>query len=102
MPPNFKPDGYSSVSPYFVVKDPQGLIDLLIHVFDAEPLREFNRPAGSIMHAEVRVDDSVLMLGGSTDEYKPEPQMVQVYVRDVDAVYQRVVRNTEKLKILIL
>ncbi|MCB0640524.1 MAG: hypothetical protein KDC44_02755 [Phaeodactylibacter sp.] len=36
MQSNFKPDGYASVSPYFVVKDPQGLKDLLETVFKAE------------------------------------------------------------------
>ena len=91
MENNFKPDDYNSVSPYFVVADAQGLIDLLQKIFDAEPLRKYNRPDGTIMHAEVRIDDSVIMLGSASDEYSPNQLLVHVYVKDVDAVFRRVV-----------
>ncbi len=61
MSQNFKPSGYNSVSPYLVVKDAQEMMDLLTSVFDAKELRRYDLPDGSIMHAEVQLDDSVII-----------------------------------------
>lgn len=41
------------------------------------------------MHAEIRVDDSVVMLGDASEEFPPIPSIVHVYVNDVDVVYAR-------------
>ncbi|WP_422082118.1 hypothetical protein [Ulvibacterium sp.] len=48
MTTDFKPDGYNSVSTYFIIKDPQRLIDLLKTVFDGELLRCFKDYGGSV------------------------------------------------------
>lgn len=89
MTNQFKPDGYSSLSPYLVVDDPQRVIDFLAATFDGTELRRFEGPDGSVVHAEVRIDDSVVMLGGSSDDYPAFASMVHVYVHDVDAAYER-------------
>ncbi|MCA9869364.1 MAG: VOC family protein, partial [Anaerolineae bacterium] len=49
----------------------------------------FPRPDGKLMHAEVRIDDTVVMLADSVEGWPPVPSYVHVYVADVDAVYQR-------------
>ena len=41
------------------------------------------------MHAEVRIDDTVVMLGDGADGWPPVPSHVHVYVPDVDATYTR-------------
>jgi PhnB protein len=41
------------------------------------------------MHAEVRIDDTVVMLADGGGDWPPVPSYVHVYVRDVDATYQR-------------
>jgi uncharacterized glyoxalase superfamily protein PhnB len=87
----YKPDRYSDVSPYLIVGPVQATLDFLMATFDAEPLRRFERDDGSIMHAEVRVGDSVIMIGGATDEAPPIEAHVHVYVDDADAVYSRAV-----------
>ncbi|NNE76864.1 MAG: hypothetical protein HKN31_07300 [Pricia sp.] len=71
MERKFKPKGYNSVSPYFVVDGAKKLIDLLVKIFDAEELRKYEMPDGTIMHAEIKIDDSVLMFGNSSDQYPP-------------------------------
>lgn len=83
------PDGYSTVSPYLLVEDVAALIDFLQQSFEAEEIRRMRRPDGSIQHAEVRIGDSVVMMGESTDEFAPMPAMLHVYVDAVDAVYER-------------
>lgn len=85
----WKPEGYSSVSPYLVVSDAKAALAFLKTVFGAEPLRTYMRPDGSFMHAEVRIDDTVVMLADGTEGWPPVPAHVHVYVADVDAVYHR-------------
>lgn len=85
----FKPDGYNSVSPYFIVNGAQRFIDLLKAVFDAKELRRYDNPDGTIMHAEIRIDDSVIMLGDASEKYPAVPIVMHVYVPDVDAVYNK-------------
>lgn len=41
------------------------------------------------MHAEVRIDDTVVMIADGVDGWPPVPSHVHVYVRDVDATYRR-------------
>lgn len=89
MSDQFKPEGYSSVSPYLVVEDAQCIIDFLDDVFDGTELRRYDRPDGSIMHVEVRLDDTVVMLGEGGDDFETVSSMVHVYVPDVDTAYQR-------------
>ena len=91
-PANWKPRGYSTASPYFVVAGAQQVIDFAKAVFDAEELRRYDLPDGSVMHAEFRIDDSVLMVGDAGPEFPPFQQLIHVYVPDVDATYQRALR----------
>lgn len=89
MTKEFKPTGYTSVSPYFIVEDAHSFIDLLAEIFDAKLLRKYDRPDGSIMHAEVQIDDSVIMLGNSSEEYPANTLIMHVYVPDVDHTLQK-------------
>src|SRR4051812_45164581 len=89
MSPRTRPEGYNSVSPYLVTNGAQQVIDFLHAVFAAEPLRRFSRADGSVMHAEVRIEDTVVMLAEASDEWPASPAMLHVYVDDVDAVWAR-------------
>lgn len=88
---DWKPTSYSSVSPYLVVAGAQGVIDFLKATFDAKELRRYDLPDGSIMHAEVRIDDTVIMLGDGREAFPPFPSLIHVYVNDVDRVYARAI-----------
>lgn len=91
MKKEFKPAGYSSVSPYFIVNGAQKLIDLLKEIFDAKELRRYDRPGGTIMHAEIQIDDSVIMLGDSSDKFPPVPLVLHVYVPNVDETFDKAI-----------
>ena len=84
-----KPEGYSTVSPYLIVDGAQRVIDFLVRAFDAEPMRRFEDEHGRLMHAEVRIEDTVVMLGDSAPEWPPQPAHLHLYVRDADASYRR-------------
>lgn len=85
----FKPTNYTSVSPYLIVDGARGTIDFLKQVFDAEELRTFAADNGGLMHAELRIDDSVVMLADKAPDWPPNPSSVHIYVRDVDETYRR-------------
>ena len=87
----YKPKGYNSVSPYFVVNGAQKLIDLLKKVFDAEELRRYDLPNGKIMHAEIRIDDSVIMMGDSSEKYPPNNLLLHIYVPDVHLTIKKAI-----------
>lgn len=91
MSNTFKPEGYNSVSPYFIVKDAERFITLIQNIFDAEATRRFDNPDGSIMHAEMKIDDSVIMLSEATARYPQQPIIMHVYVPDVDATFKKAI-----------
>jgi PhnB protein len=91
MDTSYKPAGYTSVAPYLVVDGAAGTIQFLEKVFGAEHLRSFPGPAGKLMHAEVRIDDTVVMLADGGHSSPPIPAHVHVYVPDVDAIYRRAI-----------
>jgi PhnB protein len=84
-----KPEGYSSVSSYLVTEGAQRVIDFLKKTFGATELRRYDKPDGSIMHAEVRIDDTVVMIGDAGGQWPAFPSWLHVYVEDVDATYRR-------------
>ena len=87
------PDGYHSVTPYLVVQGVATLLDFLKQAFDAQEVHPpMTRPDGSIMHAEVRIGDSVVMMGEAMGECTPMPGTIYLYVNDADAVYQRALK----------
>ncbi len=86
-----KPQGYTTVSPYLIVDGAAATIDFLTRVFGAVELRRIPGAEGGIMHAEVRIDDSVIMLTDGVAGWPPVPSNVHVYVPDVDATYRRAI-----------
>lgn len=85
-----KPAGYNSVSPYLVTTDAAATIEFLKRTFGATELRKYRGDAGKLMHAEVRIDDSVVMLAdGAPPEWPAIPAHVHVYVPDVDATFRK-------------
>jgi PhnB protein len=90
---SFKPQNYNSLSPYLIVDDAQRLIDLLKIVFNAIELRRFNRENGKIAHAELKLDDSVIMISNSTELYLANKTMLHMYVPDVYKTFDLAIQN---------
>ncbi len=85
----YKPSGYPSVAPYLIVDGAAATIDFLIGALDAVAIRQFAAPDGRIMHAEVRIDDTVVMVADSAPGWPAMAAHVHVYVKDVDTTYRR-------------
>jgi uncharacterized glyoxalase superfamily protein PhnB len=84
-----KPADYSTVSPYLIVSGASATIDFLSRVFGGTELRRFPAENGGVMHAEVRIGDSVIMLGDAAEGWPAVGAHVHVYVPDVDETYRR-------------
>lgn len=85
------PEGFHSVTPYLVVHDVPKLIDFVRQAFGAAEVHRTATPDGKVMHAEVQIGDSRVMMGEARD-MPPIPAMLYLYVEDVDAVYDRAIR----------
>jgi PhnB protein len=81
------PDGYTTVSPYLIVTDAPAQQRFLRDVLGAELVRSMPREDGSVMHSELRIGDSLVMLADAMEGWPASPAHLHVYVDDVDAVY---------------
>lgn len=91
MSESWKPSAYTSVAPYLVSRNAQKVIDFLKETFSATELRRYDRPDGTIMHAEVRIDDTVVMIADGAPNWAPVPCHLHVYVRNVNATYKKAI-----------
>ena len=85
------PKGYHTVTPSLVVKGAAKLIDFIKAAFGGEEIMRMPAPSGEIMHAEVRIGDSVVMLNDAMQQ-PPTTSSLFLYVPDVDALYKRAVK----------
>ena len=85
-------EGYNAVTPYLTVQRAAELLDFVKAAFGATEIFRGTGSAGGL-HAEVRIGNSVVMMGGSPGMSFPEkPGVLHLYVSDVDAVYQQALR----------
>ena len=89
MSVKYKPDSYHSVTPYLVVREVTKLMDFLARTFGAAVVERMALPDGTILHAEMSIGDSRVMMGEARGEMKPMPATLYVYVPDVDATYAK-------------
>ena len=86
------PEGYHAVTPYLVVEGAEKLIDFMKQAFGAKETERMSMPDGSIGHAEVWINDSVIMLGDARgDTWKAMPSSIYLYVTDCDTVYKQAI-----------
>lgn len=86
---SWKPAGYTSASPYLIVRDAEATLRFLEAVFSATRLRVHHRKDGAgIEHAEARIDDTVIMMGEMPDAGEAH---VHVYVADAEATFAKAV-----------
>ena len=90
MTAHYAPPGHNTVSPYLLVPSVSDTLEFLVATFDAVGLRQVANDDGSVKHAEVRIGDSVIMLGerASTNV----ASSVHVYVPNVDDTYHKALK----------
>ena len=86
------PAGYHSITPTFAVEGAEKFIDFLNQVFNPKIRMRMQGPDGKIMHAELEIGDSVIMVSDAGPQWPARYNSVYVYVEDVDAAYQRALK----------
>ena len=81
------PEGFHTITPYFIVNDGVKFIEFLKTAFNAEENHRSVTPDGRIMHAQLKIGDSFIMMGQSTGEWKSMNSTIYMYVADIDSVY---------------
>jgi PhnB protein len=82
-------DTYRTVTPYLVVLDAGAELKFLAAAFGATEVLCHRTPDQSVMHAEVKVGDSLVMLGQAGDQWKALPAALYLWVENVDEVYKK-------------
>lgn len=90
MTKSYKPDGYNSLSPYFIVKDAQAFIEWIQEVFNGTELRKYQNEQGMIVHAEYKIDDSVIMLSEASENYPAQPLVLHLYLPNVIETFEKI------------
>lgn len=90
---NYQPEGMKTVNPYIMVNHVLELIEFIETVFNGTLKYKLDRPNGSIMHAEVAVGDSIIMMGEPMREYGAMPASIYIYVPDCDDIYEKAILN---------
>jgi len=91
------PDGYSSITPYLIVKGASAAIDFYKRVFNATERMRMRGPEDMVMHAELVLGSSVIMLADEFPQMNAlspasvggSPVYILLYVENVDDVFQR-------------
>lgn len=85
------PEGYTTVTPFVIVKGAAEFIDFTKKAFDAEEITRVGED-GAIGHAEVRIGNAIVMLFDSKEHWPPTPAFLRLYVNDCDATYNQALR----------
>jgi PhnB protein len=82
------PEGYHTVTPFMLAKDAAKLIDFIIAAFDAVQKHRHD-VGGKVMHAEIKIGDSIIMLAEANEKWPASPSILYLYVNDVDSTYRQ-------------
>ena len=91
MATKYIPEGCHAVTPYLTVLDAQREIEFMVAAFGGVERAVIRRPSGSVMHAQVQIADSLLMIGEPPDATKLMPMTLYHYVADCDATWKQAV-----------
>ena len=83
------PEGFHTITPYIIVNDGVEFIDFLKKAFNAVENHRSVAPDGRIMHAQLKIGDSFIMMGQSTGEWRAMTCTMYMYVPDIDSVYSK-------------
>ena len=94
------PEGYHTLTPFLTVRNAERAIEFYKQAFGAQERGVAKGPDGKVMHAEVKIGDSVIMLSDEFPEFgslSPQsvggsPMGLHIYIENVDAAFDRAVK----------
>jgi PhnB protein len=100
------PEGYHTVTPYLILQDAAQALEFYKKAFSAIEIVRMANPDGKVGHAEIKIGNSMLMLGEETLEmgyrgvqsYGGSPISIMLYVEDCDALFNQAVAAGAEVK----
>jgi len=94
------PDGYHTLTPYLTVRDAARAVEFYKQAFGAEERGVMKGPDGKVMHAELKIGDSIIMLADEFPEFGSLSPLsvggsasgLHIYLEDVDSAFDRAVK----------
>jgi uncharacterized glyoxalase superfamily protein PhnB len=104
------PDGFHTITPHLTVRDAKGAIEFYQKAFGAQVLNVAPGPGGKVMHAALKIGDSILMLNDEFPEFGGQlgpsatgsSVALHVYLDDVDTAFQRAVSAGATVKMPLM
>jgi PhnB protein len=104
------PDGFHTITPHLTVRDAKGAIEFYQKAFGAQVLNVTPGPGGKVMHAALKIGDSILMLNDEFPEFGGQlgpsatgsSVALHVYLDDVDTAFQRAVSAGATVKMPLM
>jgi PhnB protein len=105
------PDGFHTITPHLTVRDATRALEFYKQAFGAEVLHVAPAPGGKVMHAAIKIGDSILMLNDEFPEYGGDPAptgsrgtgvVLHFYLENVDAAFQRAVSAGASVKMPLM
>lgn len=91
------PEGYHTVTPSLTIQGAADAIEFYKRAFGAVERGRMPGPKGAIVHAEIKIGDSVIMLADATMN-PPTKATLHIYVEDVDAAWKKAVAAGAKVE----
>jgi PhnB protein len=105
------PDGFHTITPHLTVRDATRALEFYKQAFGAQVLHVMPAPGGKVMHAAIKIGDSILMLNDEFPEYGGDPApsassgsgvALHIYLENVDAAFERAVSAGASVKMPLM
>jgi len=104
------PDGYHTLTPFLTVRDAARAIEFYKQAFGAEERGAAKDPHGKIMHAELKIGDSIVMLSDEYPEFGSVSPLsiggsamgLHIYLEGVDAAFERAVKAGAQVEMPVM
>ncbi len=87
------PENHQTVMPYLILRDARRFLEFAQNVLDAEILTEHLDDENRILHAEIKIGESTIMIGQSNEFWGVNNAGMFIYVKDADSVYNQAIQQ---------
>ena len=110
MPVKPVPEGYHTITPHLIVRDAARAIEFYKQAFGAKERGVMKGPDGKVMHAELQIGDSIVMLADEMPEFgsrSPQsiggsPTGLHIYTDNADAAFDRAVKAGAQVEMPVM
>ena len=104
------PDGYHTLTPFLTIRDAAKAIEFYKAAFGAQERGVMKAPDGKVMHAELKIGDSIVMLSDEFPDFGSiSPQALggsasglHIYLDNVDAAFDRAVKAGAQVEMPVM